>query len=111
MEPQTTRRPKQSKPVLNREISRGQQAHWKNGCTNFTEISYEKTRGSYDQSAIASGNQKSLPAHRSARFASVAARPALATGAPMSGQPADGQPSSIERPWITHGQFDYATAP
>ena len=77
-----------------------------NGCTNFSEISYEKTRVSYDQCEIASGNQKFLLAHplgptveQAARFAGVAALPALATGAPMSGQAADGQPSRIKRPW------------
>ena len=76
-----------------------------NGFTNFSEISYEKTRVSYDQCEIASGNQKFLLAHplgltveQAARFAGVAALPALATGAPMSGQAADGQPSRIKRP-------------
>ena len=29
----------------------------KNGCTNFSEISYGKTRGSYDRSAIAPGSR------------------------------------------------------
>ena len=54
-----------------------------NGCTNFSEISYEKTRVSYDQCEIASGNQKFLLAHQlgltveqAARFAGVAAHPA-----------------------------------
>ena len=77
----------------------------KNGFTNFSEISYRKTRGSYDQSEIAAGNQKVPPAHQlgltaeqAARFAGVSALPALATGAPMSRQTADGQPSTIERP-------------
>ncbi len=38
----------------------------KNGFTNFSEISYEKTRGSYDRSAIAARKQKVLLAHQSA---------------------------------------------
>ena len=36
----------------------------KNGFTNFSEISYGKTRGSYDQSEIASGNRKFPLAHQ-----------------------------------------------
>ena len=53
-----------------------------NGFTNFSEISYEKTRASYDQSEIAAGNQNFLLAHQlsltvdqAARFAGVAAHP------------------------------------
>ena len=37
----------------------------KNGCTNFSEVSYGKTRGSYDRSAIAARKQKCLLAHHS----------------------------------------------
>ena len=79
----------------------------KNGCTNFSEISYEKTRVSYDQCEIASGNQKFLLAHQlgltveqAARFARVAAHPApLSTLVPDVWADADGQPSRIKRPW------------
>ena len=74
-----------------------------NGFTNFSEISYGKTRGSYDQSEIAAGNQNFLLAHQlgltveqAARFAGVAARPALATGAPISGQTADGRRAAFK---------------
>ena len=37
----------------------------KNGFTNFSEASYEITRGSYDQSEIAARKQKCLLAHQS----------------------------------------------
>ena len=37
----------------------------KNSFTNFSEISYEKTRGSYDRSEIAARKQKFLLAHQS----------------------------------------------
>ena len=36
----------------------------KNGFTNFSEISYEKTRASYDHSEIPLKSQKFLPAHK-----------------------------------------------
>ena len=36
-----------------------------NGCTNFSEISYEETRDSYDRSAIAPGSRKCLLSHQS----------------------------------------------
>ena len=38
----------------------------KNGFTNFSEVSYEITRGSYDRSEIAARKQKVLLAHQSA---------------------------------------------
>ena len=53
-----------------------------NGFTNFSEISYEKTCASYDQSEIAAGNRNFLLSHQlgltvdqAARFAGVAAHP------------------------------------
>ena len=51
--------------VANPHMGNTPQADRKNGCTNFSEISYEKTRGSYDRSEIAARKQKFLLAHQS----------------------------------------------
>ena len=50
----------------------------KNSFTNFSEISYEKTRGSYDRSEIAARKQKFLLAHQSGLPVEQAAKAATA---------------------------------